>query len=207
MDDFVSLTYVEHADAEPASASPTHLLAGRIVGHKCPSCGRVYVPRQGLLPDVRRRSRSEADEVEVQRHRHRHRLHDRHPGAVLRPAGDRAVRRRVGPARRRRQRRSAARTSSTSRTTRCGSACASKAVWRPEGERTRRRASQPRLGRRRRRHRRLRADRRARRLAREDPGAHVLMAAQPTSPSSATAQTPTVRQAPRDARSQLSCRP
>ena len=40
------------------------LIDGRIVGHKCPSCGRVYVPGKGYCPLCVVET-TEADEVEV----------------------------------------------------------------------------------------------------------------------------------------------
>jgi uncharacterized OB-fold protein len=66
MEHLVSLTYVE-------PLTPTldryvdALLDGRIVGHKCPSCGRVFVPGKGYCPLCVVET-SEADEVEVSDH-------------------------------------------------------------------------------------------------------------------------------------------
>ena len=57
---------------------------------------------QGLLPVVRGGD-DRARRGGGCRHRHGHRLHDHHAGRVLRPGGDRAVRVRVGAARRGRQ--------------------------------------------------------------------------------------------------------
>jgi uncharacterized OB-fold protein len=63
MEHLVSLTYTE-------PLTPTldryvdALLDGRIVGHKCPSCGRVYVPGKGYCPLCVVET-GEADEVEV----------------------------------------------------------------------------------------------------------------------------------------------
>lgn len=43
------------------------LLAGRITGHRCPSCGRVYVPGKGFCPLCLELT-AEKDEVEVSDH-------------------------------------------------------------------------------------------------------------------------------------------
>jgi uncharacterized OB-fold protein len=66
MEHLVSLTYKE-------PLTPTldryvdALLDGRIVGHKCPSCGRVYVPGKGYCPLCVVET-GVADEVEVSDH-------------------------------------------------------------------------------------------------------------------------------------------
>ena len=98
MNHLVSLTYSEEL-TPILERYVDALIDGRIVGHKCPQCGRVYVPGKGYCPicvvpttDKRR--------VRGQRPRDRHRLHDHHAGRVLRPDRDRAVRVRVGAARR-----------------------------------------------------------------------------------------------------------
>lgn len=63
MEDFVSLTYVEQLTPNLERFADA-LLAGRLVGQKCPSCSRVYVPGKGYCPMCVVIT-SEADEVEV----------------------------------------------------------------------------------------------------------------------------------------------
>ena len=109
------------------------LLDGRIVGHRCPACGRVYVPGKGYCPCVSSR-RGEADEVEVSDTRHGDELHDHHAGRVPRPDRDRAVRHAsvlldgtdvvLGRTR----------TSSASRTSEVRIGLRVAAVWEPQGE-------------------------------------------------------------------------
>ncbi|HZT65100.1 MAG TPA: Zn-ribbon domain-containing OB-fold protein [Acidimicrobiales bacterium] len=49
MEHLVSLTY--HEKLTPTlNRFVDELLAGRIVGHRCPSCSRVYVPPKGYCP-------------------------------------------------------------------------------------------------------------------------------------------------------------
>ena len=99
MKHLVSLTYAEEL-TPILERFVDALIDGRIVGHKCPQCGRVYVPGKGYCPlcvvPTAREGRGRG-----RRHRHGHGLHDHHAGRVLRPDGDRAVRVRVGAARRR----------------------------------------------------------------------------------------------------------
>lgn len=63
MEHLVSLTY-----SEPLTPNLNRfadaLLAGKLLGHKCPSCGRVYVPGKGYCP-LCVVATSQADEVEV----------------------------------------------------------------------------------------------------------------------------------------------
>jgi uncharacterized protein len=63
MSDLVSLTYVE--DLTPnLERYADGLLEGRLIGQKCPTCGRVYVPGKGYcVMDVT--VMAEADEVDV----------------------------------------------------------------------------------------------------------------------------------------------
>jgi uncharacterized protein len=49
MEHLVSLTYNETL-TPILNRFVDELLAGRIVGHKCPACGRVYVPPKGYCP-------------------------------------------------------------------------------------------------------------------------------------------------------------
>jgi uncharacterized OB-fold protein len=63
MEHLVSLTYRERLTPS-LNRFVEGLLSGRIVGHRCPACGRVYVPPKGycalcMLPT------GEAEEVEV----------------------------------------------------------------------------------------------------------------------------------------------
>jgi uncharacterized OB-fold protein len=61
------MTSVEYR-VPAASALAKHvaeaLAAGRVIGHKCPECGRVYVPPRGYCP-LCTVPTSEADEIEV----------------------------------------------------------------------------------------------------------------------------------------------
>jgi uncharacterized OB-fold protein len=63
MEHLVSLTYREKL-TENLNRYADALLQGRIIGHKCPSCGRVYVPGKGYCP-LCVVTTTEADEVEV----------------------------------------------------------------------------------------------------------------------------------------------
>ena len=66
MEHLVSLTYRERLTPN-LNRFVDALLDGRIVGHKCPKCARVYVPPKGYCPlDVI--ATTEADEVEVADH-------------------------------------------------------------------------------------------------------------------------------------------
>jgi uncharacterized OB-fold protein len=63
MEHLVTLTYREKLTENP-NRYADGLLEGRIIGHKCPSCGRVFVPGKGycslcVVPTT------EADEVEL----------------------------------------------------------------------------------------------------------------------------------------------
>ena len=49
MEHLVSLTYREKL-TENLNRYADNILEGRIIGHKCPSCGRVYVPPKGYCP-------------------------------------------------------------------------------------------------------------------------------------------------------------
>jgi uncharacterized OB-fold protein len=49
MDHFVSLTY-EQTGTSVGREFAAGLLEGRIVGHRCPTCQRVYVPPKGFCP-------------------------------------------------------------------------------------------------------------------------------------------------------------
>jgi len=64
MEHLVSLTYSEHLTPN-LNRFADALLDGRLVGHKCPSCGRVYLPGKGYCP-ICVIPTGEADEVEVQ---------------------------------------------------------------------------------------------------------------------------------------------
>jgi uncharacterized OB-fold protein len=63
MEHLVTLTYRERL-TENLNRYADNLLGGRIIGHKCPACGRVYVPAKGYCP-LCVVPTSEADEVEV----------------------------------------------------------------------------------------------------------------------------------------------
>jgi uncharacterized protein len=63
MEHLVSLTYEEPLTPNLERFADA-LMAARLVGHKCPSCGRVYVPGRGYCPMCVVET-SEADEVEV----------------------------------------------------------------------------------------------------------------------------------------------
>ncbi|HVA43862.1 MAG TPA: OB-fold domain-containing protein [Acidimicrobiales bacterium] len=63
MEHLVSLTYRERLTPN-LNRFADCLLDGNIVGHKCPSCGRVYVPSKGYCP-LCVVATEERDEVEV----------------------------------------------------------------------------------------------------------------------------------------------
>jgi uncharacterized OB-fold protein len=63
MEHLVSLTYREQLTPN-LNRFVDRLMEGHIVGHKCPSCGRVYVPAKGYCP-LCVVATSDADEVEV----------------------------------------------------------------------------------------------------------------------------------------------
>jgi hypothetical protein len=63
MEHLVTLTYHERL-TDNLNRYADNLLEGRIIGQKCPSCGRVYVPGKGYCP-LCVLPTSEADEVEV----------------------------------------------------------------------------------------------------------------------------------------------
>ena len=63
MEHLVTLTYHEKL-TENLSRYADNLLEGRIIGQKCPSCGRVYVPGKGYCP-LCVVPTGEKDEVEV----------------------------------------------------------------------------------------------------------------------------------------------
>ncbi len=63
MEHLVSLHYEEELTPNLERFADA-LIAGRIVGHKCPSCGRVYVPGKGYCPLCVVETTA-ADEVEV----------------------------------------------------------------------------------------------------------------------------------------------
>jgi hypothetical protein len=63
MEHLVTLTYHERL-TDNLNRYADNLLEGRIIGQKCPSCGRVYVPGKGYCP-LCVVPTSEADEVEV----------------------------------------------------------------------------------------------------------------------------------------------
>lgn len=63
MEHLVSLTYTDELTPNLARFGEA-LMAGRLIGHKCPSCGRVYVPGKGYCPMCVVQT-TEADEVEV----------------------------------------------------------------------------------------------------------------------------------------------
>lgn len=61
-------TKVEYKIPEPsllARRSAEQLAAGRVVGHKCPECGKVYVPARGYCPLCVIET-TEADEVDLE---------------------------------------------------------------------------------------------------------------------------------------------
>ena len=49
MDRLVRLTYVDHLPPSTVRFA-TALVEGRLLGQKCPACGRVYVPPKGYCP-------------------------------------------------------------------------------------------------------------------------------------------------------------
>jgi len=60
-------TTVEYAVPEPSALSVRfagELAAGRIIGHKCPECGKVYMPPRGYCPLCVVET-TDADEVDV----------------------------------------------------------------------------------------------------------------------------------------------
>jgi uncharacterized OB-fold protein len=63
MEHLVTLTYREPLTSN-LNRYADMLLEGRIVGHRCPSCSRVYVPAKGYCP-LCVVPTTEADEVEV----------------------------------------------------------------------------------------------------------------------------------------------
>jgi uncharacterized OB-fold protein len=63
MEHLVSLTYEEPLTPNLERFADA-LMDGRMVGHKCPSCGRVYVPGRGYCPMCVVET-TQADEVEV----------------------------------------------------------------------------------------------------------------------------------------------
>ena len=63
MEHLVSLTYTEEL-TPILERYVDGLIEGRIVGHKCPSCGRVYVPGKGYCPLCVVET-TQKDEVEV----------------------------------------------------------------------------------------------------------------------------------------------
>lgn len=66
MEDFVSLTYREHLTPNLDRFADA-LLAGRLLGQRCPSCRRVYLPGKGYCP-LCVVEMSEGDETEVSDH-------------------------------------------------------------------------------------------------------------------------------------------
>jgi uncharacterized OB-fold protein len=66
MNHLVSLTYRENLTPN-LERYVEALIGGHIIGHKCPSCGRVYVPGKGYCP-LCVVATSDADEVEVSDH-------------------------------------------------------------------------------------------------------------------------------------------
>ncbi len=61
------MTKVEYKIPEPSLLhlhTSAQLATGRIIGHKCPQCGKVYVPPRGYCPLCSVET-TEADEVEV----------------------------------------------------------------------------------------------------------------------------------------------
>ena len=99
MDYFMQLEYHELLVPGGAPLRRRRSSTGKLIGHKCPKCGLVYVAAARLLPDRRdrddrgRRGRARATAASSPTTR-------RHAGPVLRPGGDRAVRAGLGPARR-----------------------------------------------------------------------------------------------------------
>jgi uncharacterized OB-fold protein len=63
MEHLVSLTYRERLTPN-LNRFVDRLMEGHLVGHKCPSCGRVYVPSKGYCP-LCVVATTEADEVEL----------------------------------------------------------------------------------------------------------------------------------------------
>ena len=63
MEHLVSLTYHERLTPN-LNRFVDNLLDGRLIGHKCPSCGRVYVPSKGYCP-MCVVATSDQDEVEL----------------------------------------------------------------------------------------------------------------------------------------------
>ncbi len=63
MEHLVSLTYHERLTPN-LNRFVDNLLEGRIIGHKCPNCGRVYVPGKGYCP-LCVVATGDKDEVEV----------------------------------------------------------------------------------------------------------------------------------------------
>ena len=63
MNHLVSLTYREPLTPNLERFADS-LMSGRLVGHRCPACGRVYVPGKGYCP-LCVVPTSEADETEV----------------------------------------------------------------------------------------------------------------------------------------------
>src|SRR5689334_14953301 len=63
MEHHVALTY-EEALTPVLDRYVDALIDGRIIGHKCPSCGRVYVPGKGYCPLCVVET-TEKDEIEV----------------------------------------------------------------------------------------------------------------------------------------------
>jgi uncharacterized OB-fold protein len=66
MEHLVSLTYEEQLTPNLQRFADA-LMEGRLTGHKCPSCGRVYVPGRGYCPMCVVET-TQADEVEVSDH-------------------------------------------------------------------------------------------------------------------------------------------
>ena len=66
MEHLVSLTYSEEL-TPVLERYVDALIDGRIVGHKCPSCGRVFVPGKGYCP-ICVVPTTDADEIEVADH-------------------------------------------------------------------------------------------------------------------------------------------
>jgi len=66
MEHLVSLTYSEEL-TPILERYVDALIDGRIVGHKCPSCGRVFVPGKGYCP-ICVVPTTDADEIEVADH-------------------------------------------------------------------------------------------------------------------------------------------
>ncbi|MGH9048176.1 MAG: Zn-ribbon domain-containing OB-fold protein [Acidimicrobiia bacterium] len=64
MSQMVSIEYPVPQPTLVSRAFADQLAAGRIVGHRCPSCGKVYVPPRGYCP-LCVVSTTDADEVEV----------------------------------------------------------------------------------------------------------------------------------------------